>query len=213
VNIYVTEFVPLLLVFILAVISPGSDFALILRQALMRGRRAAIVSALGIGAAMITHVSYTILGLGLIITNSLLLFNIIKWAGVAYLFYLGFKALTAKDITSSLPSSGNPVASDNSSPFQSFLLGFAINLLNPKAVVFFLSIFSTLIAPSTPFEIKFTYGLIIASVTALWFVAVGMFMTTPVIRGLFMRLSKWINRASGLAFITLGIRLIWQKPG
>jgi len=209
---YWAEFGPLLVVCVLAVISPGPDFALILRQALVQGRRAALLSAAGIGVAMIVHVSYTILGLGLIIAQSLLLFNIIKWAGIAYLLYLGIGALISKDTDAPLPAaSPNAQAQDSQNLLKSFLLGFAINLLNPKAVIFFLSIFSSLVAATTPLEIKFTYGLIMASITALWFVLVSLFMTTAPIRRLFMRLTKWISRLSGLVFIGFGLHLIFQQ--
>jgi len=205
------EFLPLMLVFILAVISPGPDFVLILRQALQHGRRCALLSSAGIGAAMLVHVSYTILGLGLIIAQSLLLFNIVKWAGVAYLFYLGFKAIGQQGVGAASPSSPASLQQSRQHLWKSFLAGFAINLLNPKAVLFFLSIFSTFVAPTTPMEIKFSYGIILASTTMAWFVLVSIFMTSPMTRQAFARLSKWIVPASGIAFIGLGIRLIFQQ--
>jgi len=240
------EFLPLMLVFILAVISPGPDFVLILRQALLQGRRAALLSSTGIGAAMLVHVSYTILGLGLIIAQSLLLFNIVKWAGVAYLFYLGFQAFTSQQkIDHLLDPQTSPQQNDHSlleqfpksvkrlkikncdkkqtvetqisdsikshSALKAFLTGFAINLLNPKAMVFFLAIFSSLVAPATPTEIKFTYGLAIATMTMSWFMLVSLMITLPSIRAIFMRLSNWTNRVTGLIFIGLGIRLIFYQ--
>jgi len=221
-NTYLVEFLPLLLVFALALISPGPDFFLTLRQALVHGRRAAIFSSLGIGSAIIFHVSYTILGLGLVIAQSLFLFNLIKWAGVAYLLYLGFKALSSKGSTVPTQQTGSRGSNSKiinsavlSSPqplLKSYLAGLTINLLNPKAVIFFLSIFSSFVATTTPLEIKFTYGFIIASIAASWFIIVSLLMTTSVIRQLFSRISKWIDRASGFVFIALGIRLIFQKP-
>jgi len=208
---YWAEFLPLMLVFILAVISPGPDFVLIVRQALLYGRRAAFLSAIGIGSALLVHVSYTVLGLGLIIAKSLLLFNIIKWAGIAYLLYLGYKALTSKGGSPSY--SPSPVGPhNNQSALQSFIMGFSINLLNPKAVVFFLSIFSTFVALTTPMTIKFSYGLLMSGVAATWFMLLSLFMTTRIVRDLFMRLSKWIDRVSGLIFVALGIRLMFQTP-
>jgi len=208
---YLAEFAPLMLVFTLAVISPGPDFALILRQACVYGRSSALFSSLGIGSAMLIHVSYTVWGLGLIIAKSLLWFNLIKWAGVAYLLYLGLKALTSKATPPSLATSESDAQPNRPSILNAYLTGFAINLLNPKAVVFFLSIFSSLVSTTTPVEIKLTYGMIITAVTALWFILVSLFITTLSIRRLFMRLSKWINRASGLVFIGFGVRLIFQK--
>jgi len=209
---YWAEFLPLLVVFVLALISPGADFALILRQALVQGRRAALLSSVGIGTAMVVHVSYTILGLGLIIAQSLWLFNTIKWAGVAYLLILGFKALTSKESSSaSLPASPSLRQQISQSALRAFLMGFAINLLNPKAVVFFLSIFSSFIAATTPIEIKFTYGITLTGITVSWFVLVSIFMTTTTIRRLFTHSTRWITRLSGLVFIGFGLNLIFQK--
>jgi len=208
---YWGEFAPLLLVFILALVSPGPDFVLILRQAVMQGRRAAMLSAVGIGAAVFVHASYTIFGLGLIIAQSLLLFNIIKWAGVAYLLYIGGKALTAKGANATLPASASSQQQEHQNGFKSCLTGFAINLFNPKAVIFFLSIFSSLISAATPIEIKFTYGVIIASIATLWFVLISIFMTTTIIRRLFTQSTEWITRLSGLVFIGFGLRLIFQR--
>src|SRR5690606_27938552 len=89
---YVIEFTGLMAVFVILLVAPGADFALIVRQSIVHGRRAAFITSLGIGASLMFHISYTILGIGLIVSQSLFLFSLIKWAGAAYLFYLGIKA-------------------------------------------------------------------------------------------------------------------------
>jgi len=207
-SLYWAEFLPLMLVFLLAVISPGADFALILRQALIHDRRAAILASFGIGSAILVHVGYTILGLGIIIAQSPLLFTLIKWAGIVYLLYLGVQALTSK---TGFSLAFHEQAHFSQKSLKSFTVGFAINLLNPKAVLFFLSIYSNIVAVTTPLMIKFSYGVIIAMIAIAWFVLVSVFMTTPAIRQSFIRFSKWINRVSGLIFIGLGLRLIFYE--
>ncbi|MDG4870109.1 MAG: LysE family transporter, partial [Brucella anthropi] len=85
------------------------------------------------------------------------------------------------------------------------------NALNPKAVFFFLSIFSTVVHAHTPTEVKLGYGVVMATALISWFVGVSLFMTTPKMRAAFSRASKWIDRASGVVFIALGLKLATEK--
>ena len=126
------------------------------------------------------HVTYTILGLGLIISQSIYLFNIVKGCGVAYLVYIGFKALRAGKTDLSVEAERG--GEGEQSPLRAFGLGFLANALNPKAVFFFLSIFSTVVSAHTPIAVKFGYGLVMASCLIAWFVGVSLFMTTPRMR-------------------------------
>ena len=208
---YLLELASLMAIFSFAIVSPGADLAMVMRQSIVHGRRPAIITSFGIGTSLMFHVTYTILGLGLIISQSIYLFNIVKWCGVAYLIYIGIKALRAgqTEISVDAAPSGEPVKSQ--SAVKAFGLGFAANALNPKPVFFFLSIFSTVVHAHTPIMIKFGYGLVMATCLIAWFVGVSLFMTTPRMRAAFTRASKWIDRASGLVFIALGIKLATEK--
>ena len=208
---YMIELISLMAIFSFAIVSPGADLAMVMRQALVHGRRQAIITSFGIGTALMFHVSYTILGLGLIISQSVYLFNIVKWLGVAYLVYIGIKALRAGRTEINVETDAPGEAPKAQSALKAFTLGFAANALNPKAVFFFLSIFSTIVGAHTPIAIKFSYGLVMATCLILWFVGVSAFMTTPRMRAAFSRASKWIDRTSGVVFIALGIKLATEK--
>ena len=104
------------------------------------------------------HVSYTILGLGLIISQSIYLFNIVKWCGVAYLVYIGIKALRAGRTEIEAPVAAGAADGRRQPALRAFGLGFMANALNPKAVFFFLSIFSTVVSAHTPIMVKFESG-------------------------------------------------------
>lgn len=209
---YLIELASLMAIFSFAIVSPGADLAMVMRQAIVHGRRQAIVTSFGIGTSLMFHVTYTILGLGLIISQSVYLFNIVKWFGVAYLIYIGVKSLRASktDMTVTASAGDEPRLSEQSA-LKAFTLGFAANALNPKPVFFFLSIFSTVVGAHTPISIKFGYGLVMASCLIVWFIAVSMFMTTPRMRAAFGRASQWIDRTSGVVFIALGIKLATEK--
>lgn len=206
---YLLELASLMAVFSFAIVSPGADTAMVMRQAMVHGRREAILTSFGIGTSLMFHVTYTILGLGLIISKSLLLFSIIKWAGAAYLIYMGVMALRAGKTDLDPVADGAEPA--RQSVFRAFGLGFLANALNPKPVLFFLSIFSALVSASTPGTVKFGYGLVMATCLIAWFVGVSFFMTTPRMRAAFSRASKWINRASGMVFIAFGLKLAATK--
>ncbi len=209
-NPYVLELAALMAVFSFVIVVPGADLAMVMRQSIVHGRRTAIWTSVGIGVALLFHISYTILGLGLIVSQSVFAFNIVKYAGAAYLFWLGWRSLR----DASMPEMPEPEAAEPAramSGAKAFGLGFLTNALNPKPVVFFLSLFSSLVSLSTPASIKFGYGLVMASALVLWFVGVSVFFTIPAVRDGFRRAGRWISRATGLVFIGLGFKLATEK--
>ena len=80
-----------ILITTLAVISPGADFAMVTRTSLLESRRAGLWVALGIGCGVLVHVAYTLLGLGVLLQRLPWLFTLLKWAGAAYLIWLGIQ--------------------------------------------------------------------------------------------------------------------------
>ena len=208
---YLIELASLMAIFSFAIVAPGADTAMIIRQALVHGRRSAVLSSFGVGTSLMFHVSYTIMGLGLIISQSIMLFNMVKWAGAAYLIYLGIQSLRSGKTEVAPVADGGPRGKQGAA--KAFSLGFLANALNPKPVLFFLSIFSTVVSHETPAVVKFGYGLVMATCLIAWFVGVSLFLTTPRMRQAFERASVWINRASGAVFIAFGLKLATEKAG
>ncbi|TNB47523.1 LysE family translocator [Martelella lutilitoris] len=208
---YLIELASLMAIFSFAIVAPGADTAMIIRQALVHGRRSAVLSSFGVGTSLMFHVSYTIMGLGLIISQSIMVFNVIKWAGAAYLIYLGIQSLRSGKADVSPAAQAGATARQGAG--KAFSLGFLANALNPKPVLFFLSIFSTVVSHETPAGVKFGYGLVMATCLIAWFVGVSLFLTTPRMRSGFEKASVWINRASGAVFIAFGLKLATEKAG
>jgi threonine/homoserine/homoserine lactone efflux protein len=94
---------------------------------------------------------------------------------------------------------------------KSYTVGFLTNLLNPKATLFFVSLFATIISRETPVATQFAYGAALAIFLALWFSVVAVFFTTRSMRSAFERMGHWINRVTGLVFIALGVRIALQR--
>ena len=206
---HTAEFLSLMAVFAVAAVTPGADFACVVRESVAHGRRAGILAALGVGSAILVHAAYTVLGIGLLVAQSVIAFTVVKWAGAAYLVYLGVKTLRAA--APGLPDMRGGTVASTRPARRSFLIGVLTNLLNPKATLFFVSLFSTIVSTSTPVELQFGYGLAMAALLAGWFAAVALFFTTARIRAGFARIGQWFNRVTGLMLIALGVRVALQR--
>ncbi len=206
------EFLALFGVFVLAAIAPGADFASVVRESITFGRRSGIICAIGVGSAIMVHVAYTVTGVGLIIARSVLIFTIVKWCGAAYLAYLGVRSLMAGRSAPANDGEGYvALATHARGAARSYTVGFLTNLLNPKATLFFVSLFATIISRETPIATQFAYGAALAVFLALWFTVVAVFFTTRSMRAAFERMGHWINRITGLVFIALGARIALQR--
>jgi RhtB (resistance to homoserine/threonine) family protein len=210
---YLTEFLGLMAIFSVIIVAPGADFALVIRQCIVHGRKTALITSVGIGMSLLFHISYTILGIGLIVSKSLLLFSLLKWAGAAYLVWLGIKSWHEPAFR--MEESPDSAPSQIVSAPKAFFTGFITNALNPKPVLFFLSLFSALVSPHTPALIQFGYGLGMALALIAWFAGVSFFFTSKPVRERFLKHGRAFNRATGALFIGLGVRLalIQAKAG
>ena len=173
----------------LAVISPGPDFAMVVKTAITQLRRIAIYNAFGIALGVIVHVSYCILGLAVVINQSVLLFNFIKYLGAAYFIYLGIQSLLIKKT-----NNANRLAmrvkdvQNNITPVVAIKRGFFCNVLNPKATLFFLGLFTLVINPNTSRVMQLAYGLEIFLITFFWFALLALMITHPFVKS---RITHW----------------------
>ncbi|RAU43632.1 MULTISPECIES: LysE family transporter [unclassified Pseudomonas] len=202
---YWTEFFTVALIHLLAVASPGPDFAVVVRESVTHGRKAGTYTAMGVGTAICLHVGYSLLGIGLIVSQSIVLFNALKWAAAAYLLYIGFKALRAKPSDGAQPSLH--LAKAERTARGAFTAGFVTNGLNPKATLFFLSLFTVVINPHTPLLVQAGYGVYLAVATGLWFCMVARLFSQERVRAGFARMGHWFDRAMGGVLVALGLKL------
>lgn len=204
-SLYISQFLTVAFVHLLAVASPGPDFAIVVRQSITFGRRTAVLTSCGVGLGILVHVCYSLLGIGVIISQSLLLFTIMKIAGAGYLVYLGVRAMRTRKVSISFQKAGSkPLPSAKNAVWT----GFLTNGLNPKATLFFLSLFTVVISPETPISVQALYGIYMAVATALWFSLVSLLFGQERIRHLFGRIGHWFERFMGLALFLLGLKLI-----
>ncbi len=211
---YWNEFMLVALVHLLAVISPGPDFAVVIRNSVSSGRRAGLFTAVGVGGGIFVHVAYSLLGIGLIVSQSVWLFNLMKLLAAAYLLYIGIRALQAKPQSSE--QAAKVAVPQNMGARQALTQGFITNGLNPKATLFFLSLFTVVISHDTPLLIQAGYGLYLAIATGAWFCLVALLFSRDSVRRSFNRMGHWFDRLMGTVLIGLGLHLAlsqWFKRG
>lgn len=204
------EFGSLALAHALAVASPGPDFALMLRQSLRYGRPTALRTAWGIGCGISVHVAVALFGFGLVIRTTPGAFTVLKVLGAGYLLWLGARAL----LSQGSPDLDADAGETSTTPQRgAWRRGFMTNALNPKAALFFITLYAVLVSPETPRWVQGLYGLWLAGWTVAWFTLVGIFFTQPKLRAAYGRAAVWVDRCLGLVFIGFALNLLWAELG
>lgn len=203
------EYLPTIITFTflngVGLISPGPDFAMVVRSSLIYSRRSALLTALGIAVGITVHITYITLGVGLIISKNYWLMMGLKSLGAGYLIYLGVRGIMSKKNEINL---GNVDQHKDVSRLKAFTFGFWTNVLNVKAMLFFLSLFTVFIANDTPFEILFLLGVIAFISTVIWFTIVALFFSSNYLRTIYGSIGHWIDRILGACLAGLGLKLL-----
>jgi threonine/homoserine/homoserine lactone efflux protein len=217
VNGYWAQFLKVAVAHMLAVASPGPDFAMIVRQSLAHGRRAAIWTSIGIGSAILVHVTYALLGIGILLRTYPVAFTAVKFLGAGYLAWIGVKALMSRPhhglAEAPFGSREARIRPAEPAPRAAWTTGFLTNVFNPKATLFFVAIFASLIDPATPKVIQGAYGIWMSVTTMAWFAMVSVFFTRESVRRAFLKGGHWIDRAMGVVLIGLAAALALTSAG
>lgn len=206
---YFTEFIAMAIAHALAVISPGPDFAVVSRYSVRHGARTAVWVSAGIGTGILIHVTYSILGLALIINQTPWLYQLLLLIASAYFFWLGWNAIRSVP----LPVSNGDVKIEvvpAVSSARAFLIGFLTNGLNIKATMFFLALFTSIISIQTPLAVKAGYGVYLAIATFAWFASLSLMIGKTRIRSILLSHGYWFDRVMGVVLWILAIHLLWQ---
>lgn len=205
---YWLEFLTIAGVHFLAVASPGPDFAIVLKHCVNYGRRAAILTSIGIGLGILVHVSYSLLGIGILIETTPWLFTLLSFAAATYLFFIGFQAIRSAPPTAINDNENGQTIQQSISDKKALLVGLVTNGLNPKATLFFLSVFAVVVSAQTPNVVKAGYGLYLAFATGLWFCILSYLLSARQIRKKLQQKGYIFDRIMGLVLIILAISLV-----
>ena|SRR5262245_41198229 len=194
---------PFLALSAIVVVTPGVDMALVTKNALLHGRRAARATALGVNLGIFIWTLAAALGLAAVIAASAVAFTAIKLAGAAYLVYLGVRTLLGSHEPVAVAPRGN-----------AFRQGLASNLLNPKIAVFFTSLLPQFVdAQHAQPQDLLLLGVLFNCLGVIWLLAYASLAARG--RDLLARprVKRALDRVSGVALVGLGVRLAFERRG
>jgi RhtB (resistance to homoserine/threonine) family protein len=185
-------------------LTPGADTMLVVRNALVRGRRAGLLTVLGIGSGLFIHATLSALGLSVVLVRSARAFEIVKLAGALYLVFLGVQAL--RTAARGVPIAERPA--DSAGAHRAYVEGLLTNVLNPKVAVFYLAFLPQFIGPGDPVlaksillaSIHFVEGLVWLSLVTLFVARLRSVLAKP-------RVQRALESVTGLVFIGFGLKL------
>lgn len=203
-----SELIAVAVITVLAVISPGPDFAMVTRNSYAYGRGSGLIAAFGIACGVQVHVCYTVLGIALVITHSPVLFMAVKVLGAGYLIWMGWASLTStQSLQPGQASGARPSAG------KAFAMGFLTNALNPKAMLFVVATYSQVVQVGNSLATQFAYGLFMSFSHWVWFSLVAVFFSAEALRQRLLARQRLVDRVIGTALIGLGAGLLLPGLG
>ncbi|WP_319759276.1 LysE family translocator [Maridesulfovibrio sp.] len=189
---------------VLAVVSPGPDFAIIFRNGLRYGRRVGLVTALGIASGVVVHTTYALLGLSYIVAEYVWVLEFVRYAGAGYLIWLGVSAFKPPKKQEGNNAEDGPVLLSLGTSFRQ---GFFCNVLNPKTMLFFIALFTQVITPSTSLGLKIGIGAFISLIHLIWFMFVVFVVTNNNTQKLVKNWRNVLEKVVGVCLLGLGAKL------
>ncbi|MDX5628992.1 MULTISPECIES: LysE family translocator [unclassified Brenneria] len=188
----------------LGMLSPGPDFFLVIKNSVRYPRIAALMTSCGVICGVATHMAYCVAGLAVVITTTPWLFNLLKYAGAAYLIWVGIQALLSRGASKMNLAHLSP---QRVSLKKAFLQGYLCNLLNPKATLFFLAVFTQVLSVDSGVGEKLWYAMIIWGLSVIWWpLLVVLFQSGPV-RHALEKAHKLVDKLLGTVLVALGIKV------
>jgi|TARA_R110002060_G_scaffold71863_1_gene80480 threonine/homoserine/homoserine lactone efflux protein len=203
-------FVTVAIAHFLALLSPGPDFVLVVKSAIRNEGKNAIGIALGIASANALYIALCLIGVGSILATSVTLMIVLKVIGGLFLIYLAVHALRAsKDSYKSLDLDDDSDSTEvKASFFKEFITGFMSGILNPKNLLFYLSLFTVVLTPEVGLAFKLGLGLWMTSIVFLWDLSIIFILSTPKVRSKFTKLAYYIDKVTGAILGLIGFAIV-----
>ena len=206
-------FLTVALVHLVALISPGPDFFFVSQTAASRSRREAMMGVVGISLGIVIWAGVALMGLHLLLEKMAWLHQGIMVGGGLYLLWMGYQLLRSAKAKAVQTASATGEAPKVELPARgrTFMRGFLTNLSNPKAVIYFGSVFSLFVGDDVGSAERWGLFVMIVAETFAWFSIVAVVFALPVMRRGYQRLAKWIDGVAGVLFAGFGIHLIISR--
>ena len=193
------------LIHLVALVSPGPDFVVVCRSSLLYSRTIGIYTAVGFGLGICVHISYAVFGLSWLIANNELIFTVIQYLGAFYLMLIGIQSLRSFQ---SQIGQETTTSSSRISPFRAVRIGFITNALNPKATLFFLGLFSTMLNPTVGELTLVVIAVLLVVTTILWFSLVALLISHSRFTTVLKRYEKTAHQFFGVLLIGIGVIIL-----
>ena len=189
------------IVCLLGAMTPGPSMAVVINNAIFKGRNNGILTSIGHGIGIAIYATFAVLGLGLIIETNLFIFNGLKILSIIFLIFIGIKSILNKEKLSLEKK-------DIKKNTISFLQGFSISILNPKILVWFIAIYSQFMSIDNELIFNIYLVSIAGIVDACWYIILTLVVTTASALSFFQTKLMLIQRVQGFLFITIGLMLL-----
>ena len=196
-------FLTIAILHLFAVASPGPDILLVTRQCLRFDRTVAIWASAGIATGILFHSFIAITGVTLIISSNPEVFRWLKVLASIYIAYLGYLS-----IFKSSTSVSDEGKKDNENYVGSFTLGLITNILNPKAILFFITVFTAVVDASTTRLLLGIYGLYMSITTFIWFTGISYIFSNQGLRDRYKQFIPFFEKGIGIVLIIIAVGLI-----
>ncbi|MEZ9340432.1 LysE family translocator [Vibrio splendidus] len=211
----VTILITLASIHFIALMSPGPDFALVVQNATRHGRQTGLYIALGLSCGILLHSLLSLTGISYLVHQQPTLFAIIQLAGGSYLLYLGYGALKATwqiiqhhEDDSEVVNSKDLILTNKRDAFSK---GFMTNILNPKALVFFVSLMSSLVPADMSLSGKGFALIILFGLSLFWFSLLAWMLSTKALQKKLHEATVYIDALCGAVFTIIGLSILWQS--
>lgn len=203
-------FITVAIAHFLALLSPGPDFVLVVKSAIRNKGRNAIGVAFGIAIANAVYIGLCLIGVGSILATSVPIMITLKVIGGCFLIYLAYKALRArKSAYQNLEIvDDSEIEAKGSSFWFEFFTGFMSGILNPKNLLFYLSLFTVVLTNDVSFGFKLGLGIWMTVVVFAWDAAVIYLLSTPRVRKRFTKMTYYIDKVTGALLGIIGVTIV-----
>ncbi|MEF2523367.1 LysE family translocator [Vibrio mimicus] len=202
---FTTALFSILTIHLMASISPGPDFVVVSQKTLLQGRKAGIICGMGVCVGLLFHMGYSVAGLTVVLERSAWLTQGIGIFGGSYLVFLGYKSIKGS-FSGEIAPSGEQ-GSDTAAK-SAFWSGLIVNIFNPKAAIYFISLFSIIISPSMSTEKLLLVMVSIVAVQIAWYLTFIFIVTLPSVRVKFDSKVYLIDRILGGCMLMMGLYMI-----
>lgn len=203
-------FVTVALAHFLALLSPGPDFVLVVKSAIKNNGKNAVGIALGIASANAVYIGLCLVGVGTILAASVPVMIALKVVGGLFLMYLAVQAFRAhKSAYDSLDVDDSHVSRSSKTAFyKEFFVGFMSGILNPKNLLFYLSLFTVVLTNDVGFAFKLTLAIWMTAVVFCWDVAIIFFLSKRKIRSQFTKVAYYVDKVTGAILGVIGFNIV-----